>query len=163
MEARKTPFHWDDPEFRATPTPAKTRLMNEMAESGSRNGFSIPIPGAQEPVPSIHLVPGAAAPDPANFAIAHCMAMFAYDAARRIIDEGSGAPTARLTRREREYLLLAARGKSDWAIGEMLGVSERTVHHAIERAKTRFDAGSRVLAIVRAIKAGEFGVGDIID
>jgi DNA-binding CsgD family transcriptional regulator len=106
-------------------------------------------------------VPEAPDIDPASFATAHFMGVIAYESARRILDKDK--PRRSLTARERECLLYAARGKSDWAISEVLGVSERTVHHAIERAKTRFDAATRVLAIVRAMKAGEFSVDDIVN
>ena len=72
------------------------------------------------------------------------------------------APRTRLSKRERECLLLAAQGKSDWAIAELLGLSERTAHHAIERAKHKYGVSTRVQAIVHAIAAGEFSAADTI-
>jgi LuxR family quorum-sensing system transcriptional regulator CciR len=69
----------------------------------------------------------------------------------------------KLTQRERECLLLAARGKSDSAIGEVLNISGRTVHHAIERAKQRYGVSRRVQAILHAIAAGEFSAADALE
>ncbi len=71
-------------------------------------------------------------------------------------------PKTRLSKRERQCLLLAAQGKSDWAIAEMLDLSDRTVHHAIERAKNKYGVVTRVQAVVYAIAEGEFSAEDVL-
>ena len=67
-----------------------------------------------------------------------------------------------LSRRERQCLELAAQGKSDWAVGRILGISERTVHHHIERAKHRLGVATRVQAIVQALFARHISFGDVM-
>jgi len=64
------------------------------------------------------------------------------------------APPTRLTGRERECLLWSARGKSSWDIGTIIGISEHTVNFHMKNAMAKLDAGSRVVAIVKAIRAG---------
>ena len=59
-----------------------------------------------------------------------------------------------LSRRERECLQWAAAGKTDWEIGQILSLSEKTVNVYIERAKTKFHVPSRAQAIVLAMRAG---------
>jgi len=59
-----------------------------------------------------------------------------------------------LSARERECLRWAAAGKTDWEIGQILSLSEKTVNVYITRAKTKFGVKSRAQAIVLASRAG---------
>jgi DNA-binding CsgD family transcriptional regulator len=64
------------------------------------------------------------------------------------------AATMALSRRERQCLEWAAAGKTDWEIGHILSLSEKTVNVYIDRAKGKFGVKSRAQAIVLAAKAG---------
>ncbi|MFN3463223.1 MAG: helix-turn-helix transcriptional regulator, partial [Terricaulis sp.] len=79
---------------------------------------------------------------------------------RRLNPDALTAPIV-LAPRERECLTLAGCGKSDWVIGEVLGVSSRTAHNAIERAKKRYGVSHRVQAVVRAVFDGQVMVDDL--
>ena len=162
VRRRLDPFSWNEPGYRRSLTPAQKAMLAESDEAGMVNGMAIPIrsPGASPGCCT--LVPAREGVDPTSYAMAHSLAVFAYGQARRLLGETLYAPQTKLSQRERECLLLAARGKSDWAIGEVLGISERTVHHAIERAKKRFGVSTRVQAIVHAVAAGEFSATDAI-
>lgn len=59
-----------------------------------------------------------------------------------------------LSERERECLRWAAAGKSDWEIGEILTLSEKTVNVYVERAKHKLRATTRVQAVVCALRCG---------
>jgi LuxR family quorum sensing-dependent transcriptional regulator len=61
---------------------------------------------------------------------------------------------APLSRRERECLQWAAVGKTDWEIGRILSLSEKTVNVYIERAKTKFGVSTRGQAVVLALRNG---------
>lgn len=65
--------------------------------------------------------------------------------------------------RERECLVFVAQGKSDWAISQILGISESAVNRTIERAKKRLGVASRTQAIVRALHTGEISLYEITD
>lgn len=65
---------------------------------------------------------------------------------------------APLSRRERECLQWAAAGKTDWEIGRILSLSEKTVNIYIERAKAKFGTSTRAQAIVRALHGGMIAV-----
>jgi DNA-binding CsgD family transcriptional regulator len=45
-------------------------------------------------------------------------------------------------------------GKSDWEIGEILAISERTAHNHVEAAKRLLDVGTRTQAVVQAWRRG---------
>ena len=56
-----------------------------------------------------------------------------------------------LTPRQRDCVVLVAQGKSDWEIGQLLGISESTVHKHIEDAKRRFGVSTRIQLVVRSL------------
>jgi DNA-binding CsgD family transcriptional regulator len=47
-----------------------------------------------------------------------------------------------------------AAGKSDWAIGQILRISEKTVNFHVENAKRKLGVGTRIQAVVAAMRAG---------
>jgi LuxR family quorum sensing-dependent transcriptional regulator len=59
-----------------------------------------------------------------------------------------------LSRRERDCLCLVADGKSDWQIGEILGVAETTVLTHVQSARRKLGARSRAQAVALCIMAG---------
>ncbi len=59
-----------------------------------------------------------------------------------------------LSRREVECLSWASAGKTSVEMSEILGLSEYTVNHYLNRATRKLDAVNRVQAVVKAIRAG---------
>ena len=64
------------------------------------------------------------------------------------------APARRVTARESEILGWVAAGKSDWAIGQILSISGKTVNFHVENAKRKLGVGTRLQAVVAALRAG---------
>jgi DNA-binding CsgD family transcriptional regulator len=65
--------------------------------------------------------------------------------------------TMRVTRREMQILGWVAAGKSDWAIGRILNISDKTVNFHIENAKRKLGVGTRLEAVVVALRKGVIG------
>jgi LuxR family transcriptional regulator, quorum-sensing system regulator BjaR1 len=83
--------------------------------------------------------------------------MFAgHEAIQRLRELTVAVPMAYapLSRRERECLQWAAAGKTDWEIGHILGLSEKTVNVYIERVKAKYSANTRARAIALAMRDG---------
>ncbi|WLR93418.1 helix-turn-helix transcriptional regulator [Shinella zoogloeoides] len=59
-----------------------------------------------------------------------------------------------LSRREIECLSWASAGKTSVEMSEILGLSEYTVNHYLNRATRKLDAVNRVQAVAKAIRAG---------
>ena len=59
---------------------------------------------------------------------------------------------ARLTPRQREVLLWVAKSKSNWDIGQILGISENTVHFTLKECARRLGTTSRVGSVLKAIR-----------
>ena len=76
----------------------------------------------------------------------------------------ASAPTAedlpRLTQRQLDCLVLAARGKTDWVAGQLLGLSHETVRMHIDNAKERFGVTSRAQLMIRALFYGQLSFAD---
>jgi LuxR family quorum-sensing system transcriptional regulator CciR len=95
-----------------------------------------------------------------SFAAAHYIAALAFEGARRVDRVRPQRP--RLTPRQRDCMVLAAQGKSDWEIGRLLGISESTVHKHIEDAKRRFGVSTRIQLVVRGLAEARLSFTDIL-
>ena len=62
-----------------------------------------------------------------------------------------------LSPRERECLLWAADGKSDWDISAILGISQKTVEKHLSNCRRKLNAVNRCQAVVRALRFGIIG------
>jgi len=157
-ERTPVPFFWDAA-FQAQPITASQRaVLEEAAAYGIAHGYTIPLhaygpPGS--PRASCSVVPDGGALDPRSYTIVQVLALCLDAFAARARFQYGGAPAAQLTARERECLTLVARGKTDWEIARVLGLSQFTVHYHIERAKQRLDVITRIQAVVHALRTGQ--------
>jgi LuxR family quorum-sensing system transcriptional regulator CciR len=71
-------------------------------------------------------------------------------------------PAPGLTERQRDCLLWAARGKSDWEISRILGISRETVIQHLKQARERYGVGKRTLLAVHALFDGTISFLDIV-
>jgi DNA-binding CsgD family transcriptional regulator len=69
-------------------------------------------------------------------------------------DTPQPAPAQRLTRREVEVLNWTKEGKSAWAVGQILGMSEATVQSHLRNVRRKMGVSSKHQAILRAIALG---------
>ncbi len=98
------------------------------------------------------------ADSPVVRAAAHMVAIYAHEAARRLLTGPLQFATGRLTPREREVLALAAAGKTNREIGMILSISPFTVHSHIENAKRRYEVNTRMQAVIEAIHDGDLQI-----
>ena len=59
-----------------------------------------------------------------------------------------------LTRQEIQCLLWCKEGKTNWEIGAILRISEKTVEFHLGNAMKKLGAGNRITAVVRGLKLG---------
>lgn len=60
-----------------------------------------------------------------------------------------------LTARETEVLQWIASGKSDWQIGQILSISDKTVNFHVENMKRKCGVATRIQVVVKAVHAGK--------
>lgn len=157
-----TPFAWDDLPNMMEMTAKQATYMRVAAGQGLANGWTVPIhiPGEATGLCSFVLASDRSLPKE-SLPAAQYLACFAFEAARRLATRNE-PPMPRLTRRQLDCVVLAARGKSDWVASQILGLAPDTVHKYLEQAKGRFGVSSRTELVVRALYDGQLSFGDIL-
>lgn len=139
-------------------------IFESARKEGLGDGFTVPanIPGEIHGSCSFATRRGCALPHRALSA-AQLVGAFAYQAARRLFH-----PTAQpqgnlpqLTPRQRECVVLAGRGKSDWVIGQLLGVKKDTVTKYLVAARDRYEVATRMQIVTAALYYGEISFLEI--
>ena len=156
------PFLWSQLPTLIALTPQQHDFLAAAAERGLAGGYTVPLhsPGGGSGLCSFSIAPGRAMPE--ALPAAHYLACFAYEAARRLSQSGRAAAPRRLTQRQRDCIVLVARGKSNWVAGQLLGLSADTVHKYLENAKRRYGVSSRTELVVRTLHDGQLSFADII-
>lgn len=168
-----TPFAWNDLPAMLTLSKHQRAYMENARAAGLDAGYTIPIhvPGQASGLCSFVTTKGRELPTD-SLPAAQYLAHFAFEAARRLVaetDELSGGVVAtspappRLTQRQLDCVVLAARGKSNWVSGQLLGLSPGTVHKYLESAKRRYGVSSRTELVVRALYDGQLSFRDVMD
>ena len=144
-------------------TPRDEQILGLARDEGIGDGFTIPanVPGEAHGSCSFAVSPDERI-DETSLPLAQLVGAFAFEAARRIrgvrlID----LRVPRLTDRQRECVIWAARGKSDWEISKILGVSHETVIQHVKQARERYGVGKRTLLAVHALFDGNIAFLDV--
>jgi DNA-binding CsgD family transcriptional regulator len=153
---RGAPFLWDDVVAREPLSTKQKLLFNESTEAGLHNGLSVPVHGPRGESYVVSLATDDRVCDNGaqfgNLQILATQFLLAYShVARKPSETGRGL---HLTERERECLTWTARGKSAWAISEIIGVSEHTVNFHLKSVMKKLDTANRVSAVVTAVRLG---------
>jgi len=149
----RQPFLWDE---LSRLSPQQKIFMSEAGEAGLGHGICVPIHGPFGDSFAISMTSEHDDTDSSSIlSELHVLATQYHSTFfELVIEESKSAETVRLTPRERECLVWSARGKSSWDIGEILDISEHTVNFHLKNSMTKLDAGSRILAVVKAIRMG---------
>lgn len=158
------PFFWDAVFQSESVTSAQKEMLVDAADFDIAHGFTVPIhlswlPGALRA--SCSIVPEAKFVQGINYLLVETMVTAMYAVLNRALSLRRETTVIELSRRERQCLSLAARGKDDWAIAQLLGLSQATVHSYIKRLMQRLGVRTRVQAIVWALETGQISFGDV--
>ncbi len=145
-------------------TPADRDVLERARREGIGDGFTVPahVPGEASGSCSFAVAPGRDVPQD-SLPLAQLIGAFAFEAARRV--NGVRALDLKrspsLTERQRDCVLWMARGKSDWEIARILGLSQETVIQHLKQARERYDVAKRPLLAVRALFDGHISFSDV--
>jgi LuxR family quorum-sensing system transcriptional regulator CciR len=168
------PFLWSDISRLIPLSPAQACFMDAVHAAGVGAAVTVPIHRTRdaEQGGSYSVFAGCCSfmmktgvPLPlSSLAGAHYIGALAFDAAENLrqaqTDEAPRGP--HLTPRQRDCVVLVAQGKSDWEIGQLLGISESTVHKHIEDAKRRFAVSTRIQLVVRSLFDARLSFVDVM-
>jgi len=160
-------FCWSEIPALIPVTQAHREIRERTIKAGIGDGFTVPahVPGEANGSCNFAMARGRALPRD-SLKVAQLIGGFAFQAARAMVF--NAYPKARrpqkgpLTQRQLECVLFAARGKSDWEIGKILGISPGTVKRHIEDARAHYEVGSRMQVVMRALFEGQIGLVDAL-
>jgi LuxR family quorum-sensing system transcriptional regulator CciR len=139
---------------RLIPLSSEQRLVLRRSRSfGIGRGFTLPLTEPGEVTASCSFAMHGKSPLPTHrLSCAQDIATHAFVAARRIERASRVALRPRLSPRETECVGWLARGKSDWEIALILGISVETVRQYVKRARAAYEAVSRAQLAVLAFE-----------
>lgn len=151
-------FSWIDVPRMINVSARQRSILEKAARHGLGDGFTVPahVPGEIGGSCSFATHRGRNSPV-RNFLLTQLIGAFAFQAARRLSGVGglSTGATKHLTPRQRDCLIWAIRGKTDWEIGRILGLSEETVSQHLDMARGRYGVTKRLPLAVHAIFDGQ--------
>ena len=158
-------FRWSRMSRMIPLTAADRRILALGRDQGIGDGFTVPANVPGEAFGSCSFANPAGRPvNPAMLPLAQLAGVFAFEGARRLWcprPRTGAEPAPVLTDRQRDCTLWAARGKGDWEIGRILGVSEETVARHIKQACERYGVNKRTLLAIRTLFDGTLTFTDI--
>lgn len=160
-------FAWEDMGNLIKITPLHRAITEDTRRAGLAQGFTVPahIPGEANGSCNFALRTGRSLPRH-NLPMAQLVGSFAFQAARAMVENAgrqqSPLTSRRLGNRQLECIALLARGKTDWEIGRILGISELTVRRHLTLAKEHYDVASRVQVVMRAMFEGQISLSDVL-
>lgn len=158
-------FRWSHMAAMIHLTRSDHRLLELGGMQGIGDGFTVPANVPGETLGSVSFANRAGQPiDEPMLPLAQLAGTFAFEAARRLwsirkFQHEEEAPV--VTDRQRDCILWAARGKGDWEISRILGVSEETVARHIKQACARYGVSKRTSLVIRALFDGTVTFLDI--
>ena len=165
-ERTLTGFFWSDVGALVPLSDKYKERVDAVERTGLADGFVVPTHLPGEHLGSCHFATATGRWLPReNSAAFQTIATFGFEAARRLAGQAEPPPrpTAALSDRQRECIILSAKGKSDTVIGQLLGLSHKTVNAYMEEAKRRYGVATRSQLIVRALFASEITFLDVVD
>lgn len=157
-------FRWDAVPDLIQMTPGDHRLLDLAHDHGLADGFTVPanVVGEATGSCSFAIAPGSELPGDV-LQWAQLAGLAAFEGARRIWLAGAGppGPRPRLTDRQRDCLIWAARGKTAWESARILGISEETVVRHLKQARERYGVEKQTSLLIRALFDGIISFSDI--
>jgi LuxR family quorum-sensing system transcriptional regulator CciR len=156
-------FVWSRLSEMITLTVRDRAVLEAARREGIGDGFTVPahVPGEAHGSCSFACATGEHFSEQ-HLALLQLVGAFAFEAARRMRRMREPNSVVRLTDRQTECVIWAARGKSDWEISQILGISHETVIQHLKQARERYDVGKRTLLAIHALFDGTIGFLDVL-
>jgi LuxR family quorum sensing-dependent transcriptional regulator len=144
------PFEWKDVPYDREHDRAAHDVMMRARDFGLCNGFCIPI-HYDDAIGAISIAGERPYLDAETRGALHLMGVFTHGRLRALIRASAAMPGRRLSDMEAEVLRWAARGKTAWETGQILGISERNVRWHIEEAQRKLMTNNKTATVAAAI------------
>ena len=150
------PFCWDGLPKHMHMTKQQRNLMEGAKDAGLIDGVGIPLHGPRGESSGVGLASSVGDTDaPRHLGVLNALVHQFHLNYWSFEEPGSRDQIAvSLTAREREVLHWCAQGKSNWTIGEIIGISEHGVEFHVRNMLKKLDVDSRITAVVKALHLG---------
>jgi LuxR family transcriptional activator of conjugal transfer of Ti plasmids len=150
------PFEWGLGFGSTEPSELQRTLLEEAAKFGIRCGFTVPIHNSRGPMAAVTFAADERRPQFVRCIREHArvlqlMAVYFDAHARRKLGLDHSIDGVTLSPREFECLEWAAKGKTAWETGHILGISRRTAAFHLDNAKAKLGVHSICQAVARLI------------
>lgn len=150
----RQPIHWQDIRERTPITPRQRQFLDECQELGVHSGITIPLHG---PGPDVDLI-SISLRDEKRIENAKFRFLYTLTSQYHLrLYELTDAPEVcykPLTPREVECLRWCKEGKTNWEIGEIMMISEKTVEFHVSSLIKKLGASNRISAVIKGIYKG---------
>lgn len=159
-------FKWDDVPKMIKITAAHREIVAQTIRAGIGKGYTVPanVPGEANGSFSFAMRCGRSLPE-RSLAFAQLVGSFAFQAARTLVASRREQPEfigGGLTDRQLECVMYVGRGKTDWEIGHILGISPETVKQHMKEAREHYDVTKRVQVVLRAVYEGRLPLTSVL-
>jgi LuxR family transcriptional regulator, quorum-sensing system regulator BjaR1 len=151
------PFEWKDAPYDREHDPAAHNVMMRARDFRFREGFCIPI-HYDDSTGAVSIAGERPYLDAETKSALHLMAVFAHGRLRALCRPAAVTPARCLSAAEAEVLRWAARGKTAWETGQILGLSERNVRWHIEEAQRKLMTKNKTATVALALVKREISL-----
>ncbi|MBR1225194.1 LuxR family transcriptional regulator [Bradyrhizobium sp. AUGA SZCCT0176] len=154
IHTARGPFSWSETCDPGQVNRAQRNFFEECRELGVHSGITIPMRGPARETDLISLSfrqNGTPAVDKTAHIYMVCVQYWLKYC--ELIDRRE-LPAVALTAQEIECLKWCKEGKTNWEIGEILGISQKTVEFHVGNTMKKLGAGNRITAVIMGIKHG---------
>jgi DNA-binding CsgD family transcriptional regulator len=146
------PFLWTDLNRRKL-SAVERLVMDEAGEAGLHDGIGIAFHDPNGVV-GVGLASSSGGTDPRRVLGHLNMLSVQFNTAYQALHLAVAQPSVHLTAREHEILQWCAKGKGNWAISEILNISEHGVDFHLRNVLRKLGADSRITAVVKGLRQG---------
>lgn len=150
---QQTGFAWSDPEISAELSPAARQVMNEAVEFRLCDGYTVPLTTIEGEFGGMSFAGGCLEIAPEHRGMLTLIASYAFGHALLVRGQPT-EKTVKLSPRERETLQWAAEGKTDWEIGEIMGISEHGVDSNLRCVRAKLKTRNRAQSVAEGFRLG---------
>lgn len=127
--------------------------VEDTRDAGVRNGVTLPLLTSRGDIAAIGIHTSHKGVSPRADISSLSLIAVQFHVAHGLL-RGRAAPAIELSARERDILSWSLQGKSKWAIGEILAISEHGVDFHLRNIYRKLGVTSRVQAVAKAVALG---------
>lgn len=166
METCKTsvqPFEWSNYNWRAKLYTKQLDMLNEAAEFDLVNGYTIPIQASKGYPASLSIVYKQGELSPDALPTFQLLAYFIYEKALSMKVAHLKEERTMLSPQERRVLESLSKGKSNWTISKLMGVSENTIKKHVKGIYKKYGVATRPQAAIKGVFLGDINYFDVMN